>query len=190
MDGTRCRSAGLPTPACLPRGPLHQPVIRRAGLARPAARGRWTVDQHGLGPSVAVLGRGHLQSWSWTYCPWAEQTLGVDRGNAPRSRAGPVSGPHVSCLLCARCQRPLGGGGRQPAALTTVPTAPSLGDPELGGRFGAMRHLRRGRPVSAWPVGGWGALLGSRLGRGPWWVCVGTSRKPASGGFFTVGAAA
>ena len=42
--------------------------------------------------------------------------------------------------------------------------------------------------MSAWPAGVRGALLGSCLGMGQCWVWVGTSRKPASGGFFTVGA--
>ena len=69
---------------------MPQPGVRRAGLARSAARGRRTVDQHGLGPLVAMLGRGLLQSRSWTYCPWAEQTSGVDQENTPRSPAGPL----------------------------------------------------------------------------------------------------
>lgn len=43
--------------------------------------------------------------------------------------------------------------------------------------------------MSAWPAGGRGALLGNCLGMGQCWVWVGTSQKPTSGGFFTVGAA-
>lgn len=89
--GRRAEVQGCPSPAFLLGGPVPQPWVRRAGLAWSAARGRRTVGQHGLGPLVAMLGRGRLQSWSWTYCPWAEQTLGVDQENTPRSPAGPLS---------------------------------------------------------------------------------------------------
>lgn len=186
VDRTRGRSAGLPTPAFLPRGPLPQPGVRRAGLTRPApgAGGQLTARSRPLGRRAG---------------PWASAELVLDLLSVGRADLGGWPGKHARgpswsslwalCELPAVCLVPAAPGrwGR-PAALTAVAT-PLPPGPGAGRRFGATRRLRGGGP----------RLPGRRVGgelcwevgwRGPWWVCVGTSQKPAGGGFFTVGAVA
>lgn len=87
---SRETDAGLPTPAgFLPR--RAAPAWGQESRPRPSARGRRTVEQHGLGPSVAVAG-------PWNVLPVVLDLLSVGRADLrvmkhAGSRAGPVSGP-------------------------------------------------------------------------------------------------